>query len=121
MILLSPPPTGVLPIIQRCIAAYKLWDEFREHFPKKSRYTLGAKVDSLFLETIETLFVAGYLNKQDKIPHLRKAASKLDLLKFFLQVSWDLKVLDNKKYIALSEPLNEIGRMLGGWMRNVEK
>lgn len=33
----------------------------------------------------------------------------------------ELKVLDNKKYEALSEPLNEIGKMLGGWIRNVDK
>ncbi len=32
-----------------------------------------------------------------------------------------MKTLDTKKYIALSEPLNEIGKMLGGWIRGIEK
>lgn len=108
----------VLPIIQRFIAIYKRWDEFRDHFPKKSRYAIGAKIDSLFIEIAELLFIARYLGGQNKLPSLQKAAGKLDLLKFFLQIAWELKTLDNKKYIALSEPLNEIGKMLGGWMRN---
>ena len=110
-----------MPIIQRFISVYKLWDEFRNHFPKKSRYALGAKIDSLFIDTIELLFIGSYLGRDQKIPYLQKASGKLDLLKFFLQISWEMKKLDAKKYIALSEPLNETGKMLGGWMRGLEK
>lgn len=111
----------VLPIIQRFVAIYKFWNGLRNDFPKKSRYTLGAKIDTLFLEVIECLFLAGYLSREQKLPFLRKASGKLDLLKFFLQISWELKALDTKKYAGLSQPLDEIGKMLGGWMRNVEK
>lgn len=111
----------VLPIIQRFITVYKLWDEFRDHFPKKSRYTLGAKTDMLFLDTIESLFIASYLSKHEKLPYLRKASIKLDLLKFFLKIMWELKALDNKKYIVLSEQLEEIGKMLGGWIKGLQK
>ncbi len=75
----------------------------------------------MFLDTIELLFIASYLGREQKLPILQRAGSKLDLLKFFLQIAWELKVLDNKKYIALSEPLQEIGKMLGGWMRGLQK
>ncbi len=110
-----------MPIIQRFISVYKLWDELRNDFPKKSRYTIGAKIDKLFLDTIELLFIAGSLNKFQKFPILQKASGKLDLLKFFIQMAWELKIFDNKKYILLSEPLNDIGKMLGGWIKNTEK
>ncbi|MBI2039243.1 MAG: diversity-generating retroelement protein Avd [Candidatus Niyogibacteria bacterium] len=119
--LLSPPPHGILPIIQKFISAYKCWDEFVTHFPKKSRYTLGEKIGSLFIDTVELLFTAGYLRKEQKLPYLQRANSKLDLLKFFLQIAWELKALDNKKYIALSKQLDEIGKMLGGWTRGIQK
>ena len=75
----------------------------------------------LFVELLEFTFSASYLNKERKIPYLQKAISKMDLLKFFLQIVWELKDLDDKKYIAISEPLNEAGRMLGGWLRKLEK
>lgn len=100
---------------------YKLWDEFRNNFNKKYRYTLGGKIDRYFLETLELLFTASYLSKDQKLPYLQKSAIKLDLLKFFLQLSWELKTLDNKKYIILSEQLNEIGKMLGGWIKGLQK
>jgi hypothetical protein len=38
-----------------------------------------------------------------------------------LNLLWETKNLDSKKYIALSEPLFEIGRMLGGWQKSLEK
>ena len=73
------------------------------------------------MDTLELLFIASSLPRSQKFPVLRKTSGKLDLLKFFLQIAWELKLLDNKKYAALSEPLHDIGRMLGGWIKNVEK
>ena len=118
---ITPPPIGVLPIIQKFVSVYKLWSEIKIHFPKTSRYTLGAKIDGYFLETIEVLFIASYLSKQEKIPYLKKASVKLDLLKFFLQIAWESKSLEKKQYIVLSVPLNEIGKMLGGWIKGIQK
>jgi hypothetical protein len=89
--------------------------------PKDSRYTLGLKIDNLFVETIELIFIASYLNKNQKMPYVQKAIAKLDLIKFFLQITWEIKALNNKKYIILSEKLNEIGKMLGGWYRQLVK
>ncbi|MBI2012907.1 MAG: four helix bundle protein [Candidatus Colwellbacteria bacterium] len=97
------------------MAVYKLWQEFLRHFPQTSRYTLGSKIDSLFLEITELLVTASYLHKDKKLPYIERAITKLDVLKFLLQVSWEIKSLDNKKYAILSEHLNEVGRMLGGW------
>lgn len=99
---------------------YKLWHIFRNNISKQVRFTLGAKIDILFLDTLELLFTASYLGKNEKLPILQKAQSKLDLLKFFLQIAWELKALDGKKYILLSEHLIEIGKMLGGWRKGLE-
>lgn len=118
---IAPPPAGILPVIQKLTASYKLWHEFLPHFPKTSRYTLGEKIDSLFIEITELAFSASYFYKAQKIPYVQKAVAKLDLLKFFLQIAWEVKALDNKKFILLSEKINEIGKMLGGWLRQLTK
>lgn len=115
------PPRRVIPLIQRLVAVYKLWLEFRDHIYKKFCYTLGDKIDSYFLDTIELLLIASYLGKEQKFPYLQKAGNKLDVLKFFLQIAWEIKALDNKKYIVLSEHLNEIGKMIGGWSKGLQK
>lgn len=74
----------------------------------------------MFLETIEYIIKAGYSDKLEKLISLKRASFKLDLLKFFLQLAWETKSLNNKKYILLSEKLNEIGKMLGGWIRVIK-
>lgn len=60
------------------------------------------------------------LAKEKKVPYIAKASQQLDVLKFFLQISWETKHLQTKHYTILSEQLNEVGRMLGGWRRNIE-
>ena len=107
-------------ITQKLVAVYKLWHEFLSKFPKHSKHTLGTKIDYLFLETIEFIVKANYSDKIEKLISLKRASVKLDLLKFFLQISWEVKSLDNKKYVLLSEKLNEIGRMLGGWIKSIK-
>jgi len=106
-----------VPIIVRLIEVYKLWHDFLPNMAKTSRYTLGQKIDDLFIETTELIFLASHLSKEQKLPSLQKAVAKLDLLK---TISPDL-VGDQShrqyKNAMLSEPLEEVGRMLGGWVR----
>lgn len=118
---ISSPRHANVPIIVRLIEAYKLWHDFLPNMAKTSRFTLGQKVDDLFIETTELMFLASHLSKEQKVPSLQKASAKLDLLKLFLQISWEVKAIDNRKYAMLSEPLEEIGRMLGGWVRQTMK
>jgi len=59
--------------------------------------------------------MASFLSREEKHPYVRLAIRKLDTLKILLMVLWETKSFDNKKYIALSLKVNEIGKMLGGW------
>ncbi|MBI5139751.1 four helix bundle protein [Candidatus Nomurabacteria bacterium] len=109
-----------MPIINHTLSVYKIWHEYKNNFPKNLRYTLVDKIDSIFINLLEYLFVATYQNKEEKLPTILLALRKTDLLKFFLRVSWEIHALDNKKYIEISEKLAEVGRMLGGWKKGLE-
>jgi len=73
------------------------------------------RIDSLFVETIEATATAAFLAKAEKLPFVRLAIRKVDTIKILLMVLWETKSLDNKKYLALSEKIDGIGKMLGGW------
>ncbi len=88
--------------------------------PKKSRYTLGDRIDLVFIQLVELLWAASYQSKDEKSATITMAIRKLDGLKFLLRITWEIKALDNGKYAALSEPLFEIGKMLGGWKKGLE-
>src|SRR3989344_8631876 len=95
--------------------AYILWQGYFNTIPKSSRYTLSETIDKYFIQIIESILVASFLEKQGKQPFIRKAIISLDTLKFLLYILWEIKALETKKYTALSEPLAEAGKQLGGW------
>jgi len=82
---------------------------------------LGEKVDKLFVEAIEAIITAGFLNQSEKLPYVRLAIRKIDTLKIFLLLLWETKSMGNKKYIELSVKLDEVGRNLGGWSGQIIK
>jgi len=101
--------------------SYLLWYGFYQTLPKTHRHTLGGKVDAEFVALIEAVASASFLSKSEKQPWVRLAIRKLDTLKVFLLILWETKSLDTKKYVALSIPLEEVGRMLGGWNGQLTK
>jgi hypothetical protein len=116
-----PPPARILPVLQKLKEVYLLWFIYYQNIPKTHRYTLGTKVDSLFVETIEGTSVASFLSKKEKLPWIQFSIRKLDTLKVLLMILWETKTIDNKKYIALSVKVDEVGRMLGGWRGQLTK
>lgn len=117
---MQPEKAKLLPVLEKTKTTYILWFNYREYFPKKSRYTLGDKIDRLFLTLLDLINLASYQKPEDKIITLTKSILTLDSLKFFLQLSFETKLLDTEKYITLSEHLQELGRMLGGWRKGLE-
>lgn len=78
-------------------------------------------IDTLFIETIEAISIASFLPKKEKRPYVSVAIRKIDTIKILLMILWETKSLDNKKYIGLSEKINDIGKMLGGWNGQLTK
>ena len=83
--------------------------------------TLGSKIDGLFLELFENLFVAEYIKKDKRILYIIQALKTCDLLKSFTQIAWENKHLKDKQFMVLSEQLVEINKMLFGWKEFLEK
>ena len=70
---------------------------------------------------MEAVSAAAFLSRDEKMPYVRLATRKIDTLKLLLMILWETKSLDTKKYAALSERMDEIGRMLGGWQGQILK
>ncbi|MBI2644162.1 MAG: four helix bundle protein [Candidatus Wildermuthbacteria bacterium] len=116
----SPPPR-LLPLLQKLKEAYLAWYGYYQILPKLHRHSLGQRIDTLFVEIIEAVAMASFLSPQQKHPYVRLSIRKLDTLKILLMVLWETKSVDDKKYIAVSIKINEIGRMLGGWNGQLQK
>jgi len=116
---LIPPPQRSLtelPILTKLSESYKLWHDFLAKFPRLSRFTVGAKIDNLFTDCLELALLAGYAARGEKLQIIQRLSNKLDLLKFFLKIAWEIRALDINKYTNVSNQLVATGKMLGGWL-----
>jgi len=70
---------------------------------------------------MEAVSAASFLPKGEKSSYLQLAMRKLDTVKLLLLVLWESRSLDNKRYAAISAPIDEVGKMLGGWNGQLQK
>ena len=111
----------LLPLLQKLKNVYLLWYGYYKSLPKLHRHSLGQKIDALLVEIIEAVAFASFLPRDKKQPYVIFSIKKLDTLKILLMVLWETKSIDNKKYIAISVKIDEIGKMLGGWNGQLSK
>ena len=91
------------------------------HLPRLSRYTLGVKIDRLFIELLEITFTAKYAKRTEKLNFLEELSRKLDNLKFFITLLFEAKGLDASKFGQLSQKLSTAGKMTGKWLKFFKK
>ena len=108
-----------IPIFTKLYEFYKNLNQAVATFPKTKRYTLGQKLDNITLEIFELLF--SIPSTDNKITTLQKISIKLDLLKILLRLAKDGQATSNKTYLELQSVLQEIGKMLGGWIRSAKQ
>ena len=107
------------PILRQTIELYKEFFVYLKTFPKKDQYMLGRRCEEYVLDFIEVVVGATSAVRQEKLGLLIDASAKFEVLKMLFRVARDLKMLDNKKYLSLETRIQEIGKMLGGWMRSL--
>jgi len=106
-------------VVHKVLEVYKIFHKLTILFPKYERYVLGQKIENLILEILELILKASYLPKYKKKEILFIVSNKVDLLKLFIRILYELKILNQKKYLLLSEKILEIGKMIGGWIKTV--
>lgn len=95
-----------------------MFHDYRRVVLKSDRFTIFERSEDIIIDIVELFLEAGYSKSANKAPILEKASVKLNTLRFLIRLMKDTKSLDNKKYICLQEMIDEIGRMLGGWIRS---
>lgn len=109
-----------IPIFKKVYDLYKEFYFCIGNFPRKDKYSLGQKCESIISEIMECVLEASQLPKSEKSPYLEKASVKLNLLRMYTRLAKEIRALDINKYILIEEMINEIGKMLGGWKRFIK-
>lgn len=88
-------------------------------YPKYERFVLAADIKRCMDQAMERIIEAN--KKYYKKTTLQELDVEIDKLRKYIRLSYRLKYIDFKKYKQWSEQVNEIGRMLGGWMASIKK
>ena len=88
-------------------------------YPKYERFVLAADIKRCMDQAMERTIEAN--KKYYKKTTLQELDVEIDKLRKYVRLSYRLKYIDFKKYKQWSEKVNEIGRMLGGWMASTKK
>ncbi|MED4977235.1 diversity-generating retroelement protein Avd [Heyndrickxia faecalis] len=88
-------------------------------YPKSEKHTLAADTKKSMFELLELMIRAN--KKYHKKTTLQDIDIELDKLRYLVRLGNALGFLPFKKYEIWSRMLTEIGKMLGGWMKSINK
>jgi len=97
-----------------------LWScEHTGKFPRSHRFVLGERIERNLYDLLETLIEAKYTRENADL--LRRANLRLEILRFQMRLAKDLNCLKLNSYAFAAKAIDEIGRMVGAWIRRQGK
>ncbi|HBG07699.1 MAG: four helix bundle protein [Geobacteraceae bacterium GWC2_58_44] len=88
-------------------------------FPKSEKFSLVQDIKKTMHSLLEQVIRAN--RTRDKRMALHNVDVELEILRTQIRLATELKLLPLGKYETWSNHLAEIGRMLGGWLKSVNK
>jgi len=89
--------------------------EHTSKFPRNFRFVLGDRIERNLLDILEWLIEAKY--SKERIERLTKVNLRLEILRHELRLAKDLQCLRVNSYLFASQLVDEIGKLLGAWIR----
>lgn len=84
-------------------------------FPRVYRFGVGERLEARTWGILETLIRSRYTS--DRLGLLNEANMGLELLRFHFRLARDLRCLSLESYGYASRAVDEVGRMVGGWIK----
>lgn len=106
-----------LKILQKTYDMIKYGNQSLLQFPRSERYALAAEIKQSMYRILRLIIQAN--KRRDKRPLQIEIDTELEVLRTFIRLAADKQTayLPLRKYEIWSKQLNEIGKMLGGWMK----
>jgi len=88
-----------------------------ETFPRTFRHTVTARLLGAALDLPEQLFEAQSRRSKRRLEALAEADATLNKLRLYLRLAHRWRWLSDGQYEHVSRMVAEVGRLLGGWIR----
>ncbi len=88
-------------------------------FPRQQRFVLAEAVQQTALRLQEQFVEAAYAERP--LPLLQASDVTLTKLRVYLRLCRDLELMSLNQYEHASRMVDEVGRLLGGWIKSLRK
>jgi hypothetical protein len=85
-------------------------------FPRNHRFVLGERIERNLYDLLEILIRAKYTRQRREL--LEQANLMLEILRFQIRLAKDLQCLRTDSYGFAGKSIDEIGRLVGGWLKS---
>ena len=89
-------------------------------FPRSQKFTLADRIQNGLTDLLEELVRAYYSPPDAKKALLAQVNIRLEILRHYFRLCYDLGLYSSLKYKDFAERLDEIGRMTGGWLKSIK-
>ncbi len=87
-----------------------------QRFSKAHKYSLGIELQKEVIEFLRNIVKAN-LSRTNKKAEIEKCLVHYEIVKVFIRLSKDYKLLSLRQYEFACKKLDEIGKLLGGWYK----
>jgi hypothetical protein len=88
-----------------------------EKFPRAQRFVVTQRLQGAALDFQEALFFANAASGKARVTQLEAADAHLNRLRLYLRLAREWNWLKSGQYHHVSAMVAEIGRLLGGWLK----
>lgn len=87
-------------------------------FPREQRFVVAVRLQNTAFDFMECLYAA--IGLASPLHQLQRADVLLKQLRFYLRLAHDLQLLTSRRYAHAGRKIEELGRLLGAWMKKVD-
>lgn len=85
--------------------------------PKSHRLVLGRHIEQLSITLLLLVIKANKTRGQERFTLQEQISDELDCLRILIRLTKDLRFMSVKQYAFAADKLNELGRMMTGWVK----
>lgn len=108
-----------IPIFHKVYSLYKTLHGYHSTIPRMQRYTLWQRCENTSLTLLERVISTGHLAGAVRTQEIHEMSKGVDLLKVLIRLAKETHTITPKQYLELQTLLQEIGKMVGGWLKFV--
>lgn len=113
-----PKERNSLDLVDKCESMMGCAYEFVRHFPKHQQHSLGADIRNTMTNLLRLVYRCA--RRFYKKTTLEDLIIEIDLLRSQVRIAYSSRYIDKKKYTNWAIMNDEIGRMIGGWYKNIQ-